>query len=461
MSDLPNEILLLISEEIQLRGPRDLLPLLLVCRHWYSIFLPKAYKLIYLCSEEIYRFVRSVQENPRIGPAIQHLFLDWSYWDEHIERQVRISKDILQQASASPTNCEEWQNALQAGNPDAWLAVLTLSLESVRTLFLRATAHSEYFIPMLARAAARDKPFDLKHVLQRLAYVKLETDDMEISFEAADYLPIFRLPAMRVFSANGLCEVKDWESIYPKPAPKTSTITELNFGSLTGLNFGSLGRCNGGKGMADFIISCANLEVFDYQHNNTAILNETSIDFRPRLFYEALCTQKHSLRELRLNNIGENDYLGDDADEEENFDGFGSLADFHQLRELRMPLSTLLQFDEDGRPRVSLLEILPPSLEYLQLAEYEEEDFDVVMENLGDVIAQREERFPNLEILEIQPYVMKMKTEMEIPEEGVTYDPSDIDVPVSVREAFAPFKAACEEMGISFAFSKDGDHYFG
>jgi hypothetical protein len=282
--------------------------------------------------------------------------------------------------------------------------------------------------------------------------VKLETYDIKISPEAVDYLPILRLPAIQGFSANGLCEVKDWESVYPKPAPGTSSVTKLDFGSL--------GRCNGGKGMADFIISCANLEVFDYQHDNTAIWNEPRIDFHPRLFYEALCTQKHSLRELRLNNIGETDFLDDDSDEAGIFDGFGSLADFHQLRELRMPLCTLFQFDEDGRPKVSLSKILPPSLEYLQLTEYEEEDFDVVMENLGDVIAQREERFPNLEKLEIQPWIMEIKTEIEIPEEGVTYDPADTEVPVSVKEAFAPFKAACEEMGISFAFSKYGDHYF-
>jgi hypothetical protein len=47
--------------------------------------------------------------------------------------------------------------------------------------------HSDYFIPMLARAAAQDKPFDSKPVLQRLERVTLEIDEIDISFEAVDY----------------------------------------------------------------------------------------------------------------------------------------------------------------------------------------------------------------------------------------------------------------------------------
>jgi hypothetical protein len=125
-----------------------------------------------------------MSRTPKIGPAIQHLLLEWGYWDQDIEWQVEISKNILQQASASPKDCERWENALQTGDPDAWLAVLTLSLESVK---------------------------------ERLERVTLETDE----------------------------------------------------------------------------------------HDNDAIWGDPCIGFRPRLFYEALCTQKHSLQELPLNNTGD------------------------------------------------------------------------------------------------------------------------------------------------------------
>jgi hypothetical protein len=52
----------------------------------------------------------------------------------------------------------------------------------------------------------RQNPFSPKPVLQQLKKVVLWTDDMKDYYHARDLLPFFYLPAMRVFSAGGVCE---------------------------------------------------------------------------------------------------------------------------------------------------------------------------------------------------------------------------------------------------------------
>ncbi|KAJ5861689.1 uncharacterized protein N7529_008999 [Penicillium soppii] len=201
--------------------------------------------------------------------------------------------------------------------------------------------------------------------------------------------------------------------------------------------------------MIDDITACSNLEVFEYQHDNNAIWGESYIDFYPFLFYNASSMQKHSLRELRLNNKGE--FRPVDIDDEGDLNTFGYLIEFHQLRELRIPTRTLLQFGSNDQPRVSLLEILPPSLEYLNLAYCREEDFDIIIRNLRSMLAKREKQFLNLKRLEIGPDVLEMNPGAEY------YHSTNFAVPESTQQSFASIQLVCREMGIQFGFRKDGD----
>ncbi|KAJ5893713.1 hypothetical protein N7495_005404 [Penicillium taxi] len=439
---LVDDIILLIVDQID--TIQDLLRLLLVCRHWYDLIFPKAYECISLDGNQIYGLLCSIQSNPKIGPAIRDLSIGWpsyqSYEPGYFDHNVAIFKDFLQQASPSIEYCSIWEQDLLKGHSDAWLAVLAPLLEGVEWLEVDH-GWKYHFLPLLARAGAREKPFDSKPIFQSLKSVIIKDEDLKASFSANNLLPLLYFPEMQAFSVNSLHEEEDPDEFYySNPELGTSGVSELDFD-----------QCNGIHGMAHYVKACANLKVFNYQHQNQAVWGAEYYDFRPLKFYKALCIQKQNLQEIRLNNNGEIDGNGDN-DDGIDYSGFGSLADFHQLHELRMPLRTLLQFGLSDRPSVSLPDVLPSSLEYLQLAGYYEEDFNVAIENLRSMLAQRKKRFPNLKRIEVQPVYMEQTPDTKIPH-WMHYE-----IPESVKQAFAPFKVACDEQGIKFALTKEGEH---
>lgn len=171
---------------------------------------------------------------------------------------------------------------------------------------------------------------------------------------------------------------------------------------------------NGLKGMADYITACANLEILEYQHCTDTPSRHVSLSFHSGAFYNALNTQKNSLRVLRLNDSG--DSMAWNCDYEhgnDEFNQFGSLVEFHHLRELRISVRTVLQFGHGLHPTVSLSTVLPSSLECLYLSHYWEEDFDVVVANLRSVATQRAERFSNLTKVRIQSSIVERVPRLE------------------------------------------------
>lgn len=441
MSILNNDILLLISEHIDVQ--EDRINLLLVCREWYSLFLPKVYHSVRLEREKIFPLVRSIQANPRIGPSICQLQVEWSS-RHNSEQHAGIEIDEILKTlgtSDSDQSLDEWKEDLRFGCPDSWLVVLVLLVPFVKRMDMN-THFSYYFFPMLGRilkgAFGREVP------LQHLEIARFWTEGSKTHYMAKELLPFFSLPAMREFIGSGICESENEnyeEPVFTVFGPGTSTITKINFGGYY--------RNNGCKGFTDFIHSCAKLEIFDYQHDNIAIWGYSHLDIRPLLFYKALCSHKGTLRELRLNNQGESDPMRDHEENDGRWDGFGSLAEFHQLRELQIPVHILLQFDTTDQPGVSLVEVLPSSLEYLNLAYCGEKDFEVVIENLRTLLAKREQ-FPNIKKLEVKPMIV----------EKIEGTWGEFRVPASTQERFAPIGSICHGLGIDFGFNMRGNLKF-
>ncbi|KAJ5113259.1 hypothetical protein N7456_001793 [Penicillium angulare] len=435
MESLSVELLLLIAEHVQV-DQRDYFRMLRVCRRWHAILSPKAYNRISLTHDQIQPLVRCIHNNPKlnIGAAIRDLDVWWAGGSDD-ECDVELVNDAASRACDTPADRKRLGQGLREGNPDAWFAILIQSLEAITSLTIQYF-HSEYSLPMLGRVANLDPPFNTVPALQHLERVTVRTEDLKTAYETADFLQLFRLPAMRMLEANGLYEADDVDEIYPKPGPGTSGIKEID---LEG---------NGSKGMADYITSCANLEVFNYQHDNKAVWGELYLTFQPGAFYAALVTQKHSLRKLWLSDGGETDAEDcDDYDEEGNvhFNRFGSLTEFCQLQELSIPVRTLLEFGHGDTPRVSLPDILPESLEYLFLFDYLDEDFEVVSANLKRVVEQRTKRFPNLTKLYLQPSKLEKIT--------LTHH-WKFEIYASVQQAFAPLMEICNRSGIDFRLRK-------
>lgn len=111
------------------------------------------------------------------------------------------------------------------------------------------------------------------------------------------------------------------------------------------------------------------------------------------------------------------------------------VGDFHRLRELQIGVRTILQYGTGEEPKVSLLDILPSSLDVLGLAHCYEKDYAAVIENLQTLLAHRE-RFRNIKRIQIKfPW----------------FDPK------AAPPCFKPVKEACGEMGITFSFINSGD----
>ncbi|KAJ5915193.1 hypothetical protein N7454_011305 [Penicillium verhagenii] len=337
------EILCLIADYLDGKDRRQML---LVCRQWYLDAFGKAYERVEVEGHQAYRLARAVQKNPQIGRVIQFLTLEWSS-TQHRKRRKSIKpfKNTLQQASPTKKYRAEWGKALMKGDPDAWFAMLTISLESVRALTLEFNGPAKYMLTILARAATGEH---------------LST------------------ATRRCDTWNGASGIKGIEQLY-------------------------LRRCTGKFGLNEFIESSAFLEVFDYQHRDKVIRNEQGHVFCPNALYTSLCTQKHSLRVLRINNNGNTKPAKDWIPDGEDIDwsAFGSLVGFDRLHELRIPWRPLMGYGMTGLPKVFLVDILPFGLEYLQLVYHCREDLGLMIETLEQLSTQRE-RFQNLKILEIQ-----------------------------------------------------------
>lgn len=452
MPVLPDDILLLICDNLlqhNFATRNEISSLLRVCRHWHSLFFSAAWRSIDVQEGwQIYPLVCTVRTNPKIGHAIRSLNVAWDFFSEETVDDIEMFRSLVEESSHSSEHSKEWIKYLQEGCPDAWLALLIPSLKNVTSLCLQFPHSPTFFMPMVARVAAGEKPFDLKPAFQKLEHVTVKMEDNpKAAYRAQDLLPFFSLPAMQSFSGNAICEEEGWTyHEYPKPAPGTSGIKKLDLGSW--------GTNNGQNGFLNLLKLCKGLESFEFQHDDQAIWGESFCPFRPGQFYTSLSTQKHSLREIRLNNQGTHPWDPEvDFDEDLELGTFGSMMEFHQLRELRIPWATLLQVDSRNQPTASFSEILPASLEYLSLADCRKEHFTMIIEALRDLLKHREKRFASLRILEIQPYTVYRK-----PGANYVLWADCLGVPQSTIDMFAAVEIECQKMGIHFRFCQDGTH---
>ncbi|OOF93515.1 hypothetical protein ASPCADRAFT_209474 [Aspergillus carbonarius ITEM 5010] len=431
MNRLPDELLLLIVDNIYLH--RDKYRFLLVCRRWRSVLYKSVNRNVWINGRCIRPLVLAIQDNPALGSAIQSLRLHWwsSYTRKTEDHDITSVLPLVAQISQSGEETKEWEEALEKGNQDAWLGLLLLSLENLTDLNMHYTWNPTFLHRVISRAAMCEYPLDTKPVLQRLETLYVDaSDDNKAYFPNVEFLPFFRLPSMRTVSLDAVIESAHKKRDHPafKASRGTSPVVSLELG----------GNSNGSKGMAEYITSCMNLERFKYSHSNQAIWAEQYISFRPRAFYTALCSQKHSLQVIYLDDM--DGLTGAESDEEDPKDlpdnWLGSFADFNKLWDLQVPVANLLNFHKsDQVPRVSSLkEILPRSLKRLHLGKFVNSQLDLVRSNLLELVACREE-FPHLEQLELQTSFMELIQQESGP-------------PLTIKQALTPLIDVCEDAGV-------------
>ncbi|KAJ5594707.1 uncharacterized protein N7459_000915 [Penicillium hispanicum] len=148
--------------------------------------------------------------------------------------------------------------------------------------------------------------------------------------------------------------------------------------------------------------------------SNLAIYEEAYWSYRCQPFHKTLSTQKHSLKVLRLNDVGITKFLADidcealERREAEDQAFFGSLVDFTTLRELRMPVRNLLDSKNGQERSQSLRDILPPNIELLWLAKTDMTEYTMLESQLRGLLEVRAHDFPSLRKIVLQFYQMEL-----------------------------------------------------
>ncbi|GIK07590.1 hypothetical protein Aspvir_003256 [Aspergillus viridinutans] len=467
MDTLPVEIILAVGSYVS--DVDDRLRLLQVCQCWRALFLEVAYNHVHIEAAQFQPLTKVILTNPRIGAAIRILSVgQWRTWFDYDpqQREMEAAEELAGQISRSPEEQKDWIENLRAGDQDAWLALLLVSVPNLTTLSGRYCLHAPSVTLVVARAARKEPPFDTRPALQRLETLHITTNDAKGIYPDWQFLPFFHLPLLRDVNLNGVKQNRSRNRLdHPAvssasgTAPVESLILETH--------------CNGRNGMAEIITSCANLKQFKYQHADTEIWWESYVDFQPRKFYKALLTQKHSLEVLHLSDNGKVSGPGtDELSDDEGNDGpkaydrwFGSLAEFSHLQDLRIRVENLLNYhDRDKDESVVLRDILPASLRSLHVAECWPKHCAVLVPNLQGVLAHQKERFANLARISISSGVSE-----DVPEgQNWFSNPRQDPIPESLKQPFVPVKEICDRAGVKFEMTlgrscsiiRDTPHYF-
>ncbi|OGM46630.1 hypothetical protein ABOM_004620 [Aspergillus bombycis] len=388
MDRLPIEILLSIIHEIP--NARDRLNLVQTCQRWRASFLGIAFRSIRLEWLHLRTLVVAALANSAIRFSIREISMEVVAWNGSPAALGSAVQDFLDLISDSPVEYDAWPKALSNNQSEAWIALLMAILPNLTALSAQHSHPRGWITRIAAKAAWKQFPFDPSTLpaLQRLEKLDLAwrglSTELHSAYNAADH-PAFL------------------------PVPGSSPVEDLVVDFL----------CNGRHGMADFITSCANLKRFVYQHtNNIAWVSRqeeedcTGVDasFRPWCFHEALQTQKHSLEILHLNDLGDasiprrSHLYSADVDPISHDRWFGSLVEFRKLWHLRIRPSNLTNFyPKETEDMIPLGNILPSSLRVLHIADCSEDNCTVLVTHLEDLLARREEQFPNLQSLLISP----------------------------------------------------------
>lgn len=309
--------------------------------------------------------------------------------------------DILHLIDLPLLPCAEW-NSYWLYSHTSWIALLLPQLVGLKSLDMDLGRFCDIYVAQtLSQIAVQKKSLDDRRLsLQNLREVTIRTNYESLSSE--NYHSLLYLPALQILRAIGLWDIVPDDStdrftencalhnanhrFAPpvKPPDGSSGIRELYF----------TGRCNSPRGFSTFITSCASLEIFEIQHFNW-FPSHYQRNFYPRAFWNALLSQKNSLRVLRFNDKG-------DMAVARNESCIGSLRSFTKLEEVIIPLRLLLDVEVPARHTRTLAEILPSSLRCLFLGAVNATGFEVFKENLQGMLDVRRENFPELKTLVIE-----------------------------------------------------------
>ena len=448
---LPNDVLLLIGEQLEDRADRW--NLISVSHHFHNLFLPLVYRKVSIYHwQNANSFMHAILHRPALARAVRELDLtDWrakSVSDDE-RNQIQTSPSLgawLGAVTCSTLESDQWAQSLGQGLADAWIALILPLLSQLRKLSLAYATNSPYLDQTMQRAVDCKQPFSVQPAFPLLREVSLHhREDLDHSehlegetqqLSSTLLLSFFQLPSVRAITANSVVDPSSTREPTDLEKPR------LAFSSITDID---LRASSGNYGMELLVSSCAELKSFKYQHSDSHILSH---GYKPSAFHRSLTHSKKSLQILWLDHYGSHYPFTATGLNQSHDECFGSLVDFTALKEVRVRLPNLLDIRYQNEPTVPLMECLPSSLETLYIEGCEERYLGMLVSQLQTVVKNRQTHFPRLRRVDIEGAFQNIPSDDDGP---VTSSGSDLPEAVikdKIYQAAEPLHIDCVNAGL-------------
>jgi hypothetical protein len=364
------------------------------------------------------KLLRTALSNPQLANYVRRYtgkgipkgeFLDVSDFS-HLDftacqERLNALQVTLKETGATIEDMENWVIGIRKGRWHAVTSLLVLllpNLEDIEMINYRHddTGDMEHALALAARlqGSGISSPFSLEHLadvsLSPFAQPDVPEAEDPLGFylwPESEYLhfsdmePFLRLPSVESVAVSRLTSDgtgSGFSQLFAAPEPFRFSTKELEITD----------SCVDAWWLVRFLRVFISLRKFSYNH----VAKEQDPDFLPQDIGKAIAHLHSCLEELEISDICEQNGKWTAPRE------IGSLAEFERLKSIEVSGSILFGYpdDQDGSiPVVRLCEVLPKSVERLVLYEIgglcDEQ-------NLRELLAVKEERFPSLKRIQMK-----------------------------------------------------------
>ncbi|KAJ9303099.1 hypothetical protein DTO271G3_473 [Paecilomyces variotii] len=420
----PDDVLWMIGEHIKDLETRY--NLIQCSRRFHQIFLPLLYSSIsFLCiGDEFYEYpvgsyskskfalIQDLCRRPDLAGLVRHLEINvksdsipdgfekehyvprfWGVFRRDLLQFDQISKEIWDNEHEG----SQWVKYLRRGSIDAWSSLLLAKLSHLQTMSVIHTDSDEpyFFSRLLLKAATRQYPFHETPHLSRLHTVEFSADDEMDVVVASLVVPFLYLPAVRTISGYSVinwdcCEKLKHDGL--EITKGTSPVTEIKL-------------CGEYDEETDYwFAACGKLERYKFSYSEVGEPSEPPMKpFQAKKLRKSLLSFQKTLETLWITGPT---FFDSDAEEfddiDDNFYVFGSFKEFSALRELRIDTSNFLPGPwMHGVPQGCMCDILPRSLEVLDIMNIGTHMVEYLVSDFMNLIAERSVNVPHFKTFKL------------------------------------------------------------
>ncbi|KAE8391749.1 hypothetical protein BDV23DRAFT_152900 [Aspergillus alliaceus] len=446
LSMLPAELLLSIASYLD--SHTDTLRLASCCRAFYPLLLPKVFTSLDLIEQRnghLSHLVHTLAFKPALAQEVRTFRVSHGWrLTSGVRYEQEVILPVLKSTLGPDDNLSTWEWELQSrGNNDAWTVLLLALLPNLENLVLQVHEFSNYTLEWMVRIAEKESSG-----LSKLRHFTVVCSDVDGGLSSSHFLPILRLPSLRSFCGHMICDGGSSDEEYAEDQAFDAASYEpdnVRYSNVTHIHLKS--SCSR-RGFANLISAPKSLESFIFEHSDNTNYPDDEGMYASR-YYPPLQRHQETLQTLTLTEECTNNYA---AYQIHDYDYVGSFAGFSALKELRLQISHILDWDrgwsdlnKTSRNRFS--DVLPLSLESLILDGLETEHITEIAEAFKDLLLGGKCRCLNLTYLEIKGNWMHVQQSTE--ESNAKPRP----IPAMLEE-FADFKVElellCSAAGVGF-----------